>query len=135
MISIIDASVAIKWFVEDEINKNKSLKILDEIKSSPTDFAVPELFFNEMLAVFCRLVDEAKKIQTYLEVLENLGWARLDNGHETLKKAAELAKKYKITGYDAIYVANAYLVKGRWITADQEAHKKIASLSISKILG
>ena len=50
MLQILDASVAIKWFVANEAGRTEAITILDQVRDSPTRFAVPELFFNEMLA-------------------------------------------------------------------------------------
>ena len=131
MIKIIDTSVAIKWFMDEE-EQEKALCFLEELKEDPREFAVPELFFNEMLAVFCRLLTDSAQIQDYLNTLQDLGMERLGNGRATLTTAAELAKQFHLSGYDAIYVANAKLVEGVWITADAAAHRKIASLKLSQ---
>lgn len=131
---IIDASVAIKWFLIDEVKRNEAILILDEIQKSPHYFAVPELFFNEMLAVLCRLVNDGQLIKKYINLLENLGFHRLGNGSELLSTAAQIAVKYKLTGYYAIYAASAQILQGTWITADIKAHKRIDKLKISMVL-
>lgn len=134
MIQIIDASVAIKWFVDNEPRRDRAVAVLHQIRDFPGDFAVPELFFNEMLSVLCRILDDPKEISGYLDALQNLGLARLGNGRETLFEAAELAKKFRLSGYDAVYLANAKLVRGVWITADEAAHRKISRLKLSRLL-
>ena len=134
MIEIVDTSVAIKWFVVEEELHDEAIAVLDKIKDSPREFAVPELFFNEMLAVLCRLLHQPAVIQDYMNALQDLGLARLGNGRATLSRAVSLAKKHGLSGYDAIYAANAELVDGIWITADETAHKKLARLGISKLL-
>ncbi|HXW60734.1 MAG TPA: type II toxin-antitoxin system VapC family toxin [Myxococcota bacterium] len=131
---IVDASVAIKWFLVNEEKREEALNLLDEIQSAPHYFAVPELFFNEMLAVFCKAESEASKIKRYLYAIENLGFHRLGNGSELLNTAAEIAVKYKLSAYDAVYAASAKVMDGLWITADLKAHKRIARLKISQAL-
>lgn len=135
MICVVDASVALKWFVAEEHLKKEAIEVLDELKSSPSNFAVPELFFNEMLSAFCKILDDARRIREYMDILQDLGLARLGNGRELLSLAASMAKEYGITGCDVIYTANAKLVGGVWLTADWRAHKKIARLHISRFLG
>jgi len=134
MLKIIDASVAIKWFLREEVGSAAAMDLLDELKNSPSNFAVPELFFNEMLSVFCKLLTDESVILDYIGILQALGWERLGNGREVLKQATHLAKKYQLSGYDAIYAANAKLTHGLWITADEKAHKKIAGEGYSKLL-
>ncbi len=134
MITLIDASVAIKWFLHQERGRDRAVGVLQNVKNHPQDFAVPELFFNEMLAVLCRLLKDPIEITGHLGLLQDLGLVRLGNGRDTLSLAAELAKKFRLSGYDAIYAANAKLIKGTWLTADSRAHKKIANLRISRLL-
>lgn len=55
MIVVLDASVALKWFVAAEPLKAEAMQVLDQIENGTTDVLVPELFFNEVLAVLCRL--------------------------------------------------------------------------------
>ncbi len=133
MIQILDVSVAFKWFVEEEARET-ALALLDRVRDAPKDFAVPELFFNEMLAVFCRVADDPKEIQGYMGILQDLGLARLGNGREVLSEAIHFSKQYHLTGYDAVYVASAKLVGGVWITADEAAHRKIKPLRLSQLL-
>lgn len=133
-IKIIDATVAIKWFVVQEDKTAEALEVLDNIQQSPHLFSVPELFFNEMFAVFCRLINDEQKIKNYIYLLENLGFQRIGNGPELLRTAADIAVNYKLTGYDAIYAASAKLINGIWLTADIKAHKRVANLRISASL-
>lgn len=132
---ILDASVAIKWFINNEAGRAEALAILDEVRDHPTRFAVPELFFNEMLAVLARLLgDDSAALRGYLDALQDLGFERIGNGRELLALAADLACKHGLTGYDSIYAASARLVGGHWVTADVRVHKKIQRLRISKVV-
>jgi predicted nucleic acid-binding protein len=134
-LQILDASVAIKWFIADEAGHAEALTILDEVRDHPSRFAVPDLFFNEMLAVLARLLGrDSATLRDCLDALQDLGLERIGNGRELLASAADLACKHGLTGYAAIYAATARLVGGRWVTADARAHKKIQRLRISKVV-
>ena len=133
-VTVIDTSVAIKWFVREAEGKHEAAQVLSQVEASPRLFAVPELFFNEMLSVLCRLCTSESQVVRYLKVLEELGFHRIGNGSELLAVAAGLALHYRLTGYDAVYAASAQLVSGTWLTADQKAHKKIEKLGISRSL-
>lgn len=134
-LQILDASVAIKWFVPDEAGHDDALRILDEVRDHPDRFAVPELFFNEMLAVLARLVrNDPVALRGFLDDLQDLGLERIGNGRELIALAAEIACRHGLTGYDAIYAASAQLVGGRWLTADTTAHRKIQKLRLSKVV-
>jgi predicted nucleic acid-binding protein len=123
---VIDASVAVKWFRVDEPDRDQALAVLERVAQRPQEFAVPELFFNEMLAVLARLdsLGTAELLEA-LSLLEQLGLERLGNGHELLRLAARLSRQLGLTGYDATYLASARLLQGRWLTADRRAQRLV----------
>jgi predicted nucleic acid-binding protein len=133
-IQVIDASIAAKWFVDEPLAV-EARKVLISLRDQPEGFAVPELFFVEMLSVLSRITESEQQLKDLLGILEDLGLARLALGHETLRRAAELSFKWRLTAYDAVYAATADLLGGRWLTADSRAHTRIASLGISSLLG
>lgn len=134
MIVVVDASVAVKWFVS-EANRGEALSLLDEIGQEPQRFAVPELFYNEMLSVLCRLLSSESEINAHLRTLQEMGWTRVGHGSDVLAAAVHFSKRHGLRGYDAIYAATAKLLKGTWATADAEAHRKIHKLGLSRLVG
>jgi predicted nucleic acid-binding protein len=135
VLTIIDTSVAVKWFIaDDEPKRKEALSVLEGVCAEPHRFAVPELFFNEMLAVFCRLLNQPSEIKEYVHILEQLGWERIGNGSQLLEKAAELAKEFHLSGYDAIFAASALLVDGIWLTADEVAARKLRGRKFIRLL-
>ena len=134
-LEILDASVAIKWFVANEAGRVEALQILDDVRDSPSRYAVPELFFSEMLAVLVRLLrGDCDALQSYLDAIQDLGLERIGNGREILTRAGDLACRHGLGGYDAVYAASAQLSGGCWLTADLRAHRKIQRLKISRIV-
>ena len=74
---VLDASVAIKWFVTDEPLVEEAAQVLAEIGRNPSPYAVPDLFMNELLAVLCRLPDSrSSMVHDALSLVEALGIAR-----------------------------------------------------------
>jgi predicted nucleic acid-binding protein len=135
VLTIIDTSVAVKWFLtEDEPGIDAALAVLENLRAEPRGYAVPELFFNEMLAVFCRLLSNASEIKEYMRILEQLGLERIGNGSQLLKRAAEIAKEFNISGYDATFAAAAALVEGVWLTADEAAVRKLRNADFVRLL-
>lgn len=134
--TILDASVAVKWFVKDEPLVAEAEAVLGQIERDPSPFLVPELFMNEMLAVLCRLpASEPRKVREALGLVEALGLTRVANGHELLSLAADFASRWKLTGYDAVYVALAALSDGVWLTADARAARRITRSRLVRVLG
>ena len=134
-LTVIDTSIAIKWFIDEQGSETEqALKLLDQLKINPADFIVPELFFNEMLAVFCRLLESVALVQRYMQVIADLGLQRVGNGKELLHEASSLAKKYSISGYDAVFVATAKLTSSIWLTTDQTAVKRLKGSGLAMLL-
>ena len=131
---ILDASVALKWFVPNEPGRVMALHVLDAIAQHPDQFAVPELFFNEMLSVLCRTKADKKIIASYMTDLEALGFSRIGNGHEVLYESIMIAFDFHLSGYDAIYAACAKLSGGRWLTADEKACAKLRHTKLGYLL-
>ncbi|MCY4628196.1 MAG: type II toxin-antitoxin system VapC family toxin [Acidobacteria bacterium] len=134
--TVLDASVAIKWFVRDEPLALEAAGVLDEIERDPSSFLVPELFMNELLAVLCRLPDSRPvRVKEALHLVEALGLTRIGNGHQLLSLAAEFADRWKLSGHDAVYVALAELSQGVWLTADARAVRRIGRRGLVRLLG
>ena len=133
---VVDASIAIKWLMADEPDKARALRILDAVESTPQNFAVPELFFNEVLAVLCqRTTASESTLRSLLWGIEQLGMVRIGNGHELLETAIHLARLWSVSGYAAIYLATAEHLGGVWLTADRQAARKVKKPGLVKVLG
>lgn len=133
MVRIIDTSLAIKWFAEEE-GREEALEILAELLEAPQLFAVPELFYFELLHVFYRLFSDASLEQK--ELLD----AVLGFGMTRFSITTDLANEVKkfismgLSGYDAAYVALARVTRGVWLTCDKKAHQKVAHLGLSQLV-
>ena len=133
---VLDASVAIKWFVPDEPLAAEAGEVLGAIERDPAPFLVPELFMNELLAVLCRLpASQPKQVTEALGLVEALGLTRVGNGHELLSRAVDFAGRWKLSGYDAVYVALAALSNGVWLTADARAALRVGHSRLVRLLG
>ena len=133
MVQIVDASVAIKWFVEEK-GRDVALKVLQRLLENPKAFAVPEIFYFELVHVFHRLVPHPASDQLdLLATLITLGIHRFSMTPEFLSEIRSI-QKLGLSGYDGAYVALAKLLQGRWLTFDEQAHRCIAHLQLSEVL-
>lgn len=48
--TVVDASVAIKWFVTEEPLVDKAVQVLNEVGRDPAPYGVPDLLMNVALA-------------------------------------------------------------------------------------
>lgn len=134
MIWIVDASVALKWFVEEERHPHAD-QVLQRIVEHPEQFAVPELFAFEVYAVLQRVHPSALKVfvEGILPLLQS-GLLR-EPVTEKLARKAERFVRLGLTGYDACYASLARDLRGTWLTFDGKAHTAIERERVSCFLG
>lgn len=136
MIEVIDPSVAVRWFAPDgDAGDAQAERLLEAVVAHPRLFAVPELFFHELLAVLCRRLRQARDVAAALDRTSRLGLRRVRLDGKMTSRAARLAFDYRIGGYDACYVALALELRGVWVTFDRAAHDRIAALEASRVPG
>jgi len=130
MIWVIDASVAVKWFLKDEAHP-KAEAILERLISKPELFAIPELFCFEVFSVLSRIHPYSGNVfvEGVLPLLE--GGLLRQPMTASLAANAEQFVKMGLTGYDACYAALAKEIKGIWLTFDEKAHRLITKQNIS----
>lgn len=130
MIWVIDASVAVRWFIEQESHPNAD-SVLERMLSQPERFAVPELFCFEVYAVLCRIHPHGAEvfIEGMIPVI-NCGIFRYPMTESLVLKATDFVNK-GLTGYDASYAALARELKGMWLTFDDRAHRVIEKARLS----
>jgi predicted nucleic acid-binding protein len=114
---VIDASVAIKWFIWEE-GTEEAQQLLDELRS----FWVPDLFLIEIDAILTKKVrkgelDIADSFQKR-RVFRQLPY-KLIPFDEIVEFAFRLSTEFPITLYDATYLATAVDHKGTFYTADE----------------
>lgn len=127
---ILDASVAIKWYVKGTEHPNADI-IMEKLIDEPNNFAVPELFSYEMLSVLYRHHPEAQQIfDRDINRILHSGILRYPMT-ENIYTRADRFIKAGLNGYDAVYVALAEELNGVWLTFDAKAHNKIAREKLS----
>lgn len=130
MIWVIDASVALRWFIQEEAHPNAD-RVLKELIDRPEPFAVPELFTFEVYTVLERLHPSGLEVfrEGLIPILQ--GGLFRQPMTEKLAMKAHRYVRLGLTGYDACYAALALDLKGLWLTFDQKAHEVIKRENIS----
>jgi predicted nucleic acid-binding protein len=133
MIWVIDASIALRWFIEDEKHPNSDA-VLGKVIHAPGNFAVPELFAFEVYSVLLRVHPNglAAFRKGIIPILQ-LGIFRQPMTEKIAVKANYFVQ-LGLTGYDACYAALARDLKGTWLTFDSKAHQLIQKENISCLL-
>jgi len=131
---VIDASVAARWFLSNESDQ-RSDAVLERVLKDPDLFAVPELFFFEVLSVLGRT--HPRPLKTYREAFLPVVEAGIFRHPMTATLAGHCERFMArgLTGYDACYAGLAAEISGTWITFDRDAHERIADARVSADLG
>lgn len=132
---IIDASVAFKWFSqEDEKDIDKALDILDLHLRDKELIIVPDLIVYELAnAWITKSALPLKRCKILLKDLENSHLKTAAISFRLINKVVSFSKKYHVTVYDAVYAVLAKEKKCRLITADEKFVEKI-NLPFVKLL-
>jgi len=130
----VDASVVVKWFVEEKYSK-EALIIRDSFIEGLVDIVVPSLLYFEVLNALKYSgafgEDELKKVA---RILEDYQFTLYELEGAYAEKAVEIAMRKGITIYDASYVALALIEGVDLYTADEKLLTKTQDLKITKHL-
>ena len=128
MIRVLDASVLVKWFV-DEKGRDRALAILEEVVERPRRFAVPALVWYELTHVLLRVAKEPEAASRNLERVMRLGLPCFSATADRCARAMRLAGRSGLSGHDAHYVVLAEDLDGAWITFDARAARAVSPRS------
>jgi predicted nucleic acid-binding protein len=130
---VIDASVALRWYIEEEKHENADA-VLKRVIEEPEAFAVPELFGYETFAILFRIHPKPRETfeRGIIPILHS-GILRYPLTEGISARAARFAVM-GLTGYDAMYVALAEELGALWLTFDGKAHALIEKERLSVCL-
>ncbi len=130
--NVVDASVLVKWFLhQQEEDRDRALALRDLHISGRSTIYIPHLALLEILNAI-RFSPKAKEEDSALalEALQDLHFETKPLEFDLLRKANAIAWAYKVTIYDALYVALAEQVGYPLITADEVMVQKLKGHSI-----
>lgn len=131
---VVDASVINKIFLPDEENKEQAENILDQHLRNLDQILVPELLFYEVANTLATKTGiTISKIKSNLKDLKDINLQVEHVTFEVLNKAVTMAKKYKVSVYDAAYAVLAKKNKCKLVTADTKFASQV-KLPFVKIL-
>ena len=125
---VLDASVGIKLFVEEEFS-DKAQRLFAKLAEDPqAEFYVPDLFYIEcanILLKYTRRFD--RPLEDSLADLKDLNELALTvtSTTELIEDALKLANEKKLTAYDACYAVLAQKLDLPLITADAPLAKAV----------
>ena len=129
---VTDASVIVKWFVEEEYSREARL-LREAYAAGTVDIAVPSLLPFEVLNTLKYSggfgEEELKEVST---VLDDFQFTTHELTEELARNSIEIAMRKGVTIYDASYVALAKLLKTTAYTADTKLIRKINNPTLVK---
>ena len=129
---VIDASVAVKWFLNEE-NSDKARLIRSELEKGKVSIIVPELLFLEILNSLRYNKVKEQNILAANKILFGIGFEIVELSEEILFKVAENSIKYNVTIYDALYITLAQIHGTFLITADKKLYRIPNVIALEKV--
>ncbi|MBS3148305.1 type II toxin-antitoxin system VapC family toxin [Candidatus Woesearchaeota archaeon] len=131
---ILDSSVIIKWFSEEE-DSDKARVIRDSHVQGHVDIIAPDLMLYEITNAlrYNNAVTE-KDVQDAVDSILELDLSIIVPTREILHNAISIARKHNTTVYDAHYLAIAQFLNIPLITADQKFFQKVKSTGCIALL-
>lgn len=131
---ILDTSVIIKWFTNEE-NTDKSIEYRDKYIDRKIEIIEPDLLLYEISNAL-RYNPNFKEIDVMnaLESIFDLGIEIITPTRKLLYDTIEISYKYDITGYDAAYIALSRELSGKFITSDKKLFEKTRDILSIEIL-
>jgi predicted nucleic acid-binding protein len=115
---VVDSSVALKWFLEDEPGSDVATDLLAAHAEDSVAILVPELLLIEVAHAFRRRAVLAEVYQTVDSLFEfDLLIVPLEPW--LLRSAARIAAEARLALYDAVFVALAAQLDAELVTADR----------------
>lgn len=131
---VLDASVVIKWFSEEEYT-DKAVKLRDDFFKGENELVVPDLLLYEVSNAlrYNPNFDETDVVEA-VGSLFDMGISIIVPTLEVIKSSIDIAFSHNITIYDAFYVALAKEIDFALITADSKLYQKTKDISFIKYI-
>lgn len=125
MIVVIDASVTVKWFINDaeqEPDQEKAISLLRTIIEGNLIALQPPHWLTEVAAVLARITpaNYAEESVLLLNALE----IPVEDSVDVIRQAVQLASALNHHLFDTLYHATAKANEGTLITADNRYYRK-----------
>jgi predicted nucleic acid-binding protein len=134
---VLDASLALQWFLEDEAGRQYGLSVLASLSSKRA--VVPILWFyevgNGLLMAHRRKRITFDQIDGFLTRLKALPIDASEEGPMELLELPALAQKHTLTNYDAAYLALAMRLRLPLATTDAELIRAAAGAGVGIVSG
>jgi predicted nucleic acid-binding protein len=134
---VMDASLTLQWFLEDEVDRQYGLSVLASLSSKRA--VVPILWFyevgNGLLMAYRRKRITYDQIDGFLTRLKALPIEAAEQLPTELLELPALAQRYSLTNYDAAYLALAMRLRLPLATTDADLRRAAAAAGVEIVSG
>jgi predicted nucleic acid-binding protein len=134
---VLDASLALQWFLEDEGGREYGLSVLASLSTKRA--VVPVLWFyevgNGLLMAYRRKRITFDQIDRFLARLKPLPIDAAEQLPAELLELPALAQKHSLTNYDAAYLALAMRLNLPLATTDADLRRAAGAAGVGMVHG
>ena len=125
---VVDASVVLKWYLDDEEHCTQACLLRDDISAGALDVVVPSLLLYEVANALNVAVNRARLLvtdpQTIMNNLITFGLPPVE-GEALVVQALSLAQSHGRSVYDAAYLALAQALSIPLYTGDKRLYNAV----------
>jgi predicted nucleic acid-binding protein len=128
---VVDASVGIKLFVEEEFSEQAHSLFSHLAADPPAELYVPDLFYIECTNILLKYTRRfGRSLEDSQADLADLGRLalRITSTADLMERSLLLAKKLDLSAYDACYAVLAQQLEIPLVTADKPLARKLESV-------
>lgn len=116
---VIDTSVAVKWFVQDENDSEIALELRLQVLDGHCSMIAPDLLIYELANTLRYNPNFTNKdVNAALDSILNMSIDIKNIDAPVIVRAIDIAFKFNITVYDAYFMALSQIEKKHFLTAD-----------------
>jgi len=132
--AVVDASIAIKWFSEEE-GTQAALKLREEHIEGTLILSAPDLLIYELANALRFKPDfDDEKVSRAVADIMDLQIDLINPGRELIGKSTEAAYLYGATVYDSCYLALGELLGVEVYTSDKKFYEKAKGSNRLKLI-
>ena len=135
--AVIDASIALKWQLEDEQHSAQALALRDDviIRGRLTAYA-PSLYVYELINGIISAVSRGRVEPSQGEdALRNLFSVEVSLRTPSAERTHDMALQYSVSAYDSSYLTLAETLQAELWTADRQLYDAVRELSWVRWIG
>ena len=130
--TVLDASVAMKWFVEEPLS-NKARRLIQDHRNRSKELFAPDILIYELGNALHFKNFGLDEIKRAFHAIGDLQMRIEKPNNNLLLNAVRIAQVHSLTVYDAAYAALAEIIGAELITADAKLSKLPSAVHLKDV--